>query len=399
MKENRPKIRFKGFNEEWHKEQLKSLANYKSTGIRSFDISDSGLYDLYDANEIIGKVNTYAFESSYISIIKDGSGVGRVRIMPKMTNILGTMGCISPNNMNDNYFIYCLLQNTDFKKHIISGAIPHVYFSNYGEDIYNVAKQSEQQKIGEYFRQLDELISAKEQKLAKLRQMKMAMLDKMFPKEGENTPAIRFHGFTGPWEQSIISSIFDLDLPHYSLSRDKLNLEKGDVLNIHYGDILIKFGDIVNVGKDIIPFISSSSSENYKNSKLINGDIIFADTAEDETCGKAIEIQNIENQTVVAGLHTFVARPQITFASKFLGYYFNSNSYHSQLVPLMQGIKVLSISKSTIEQTIVYYPKDLDEQLKIGEFFHNMDTSINSLSEQITKLKDIKQACLSQMFA
>lgn len=214
-----------------------------------------------------------------------------------------------------------------------------------------------------------------------------------------NTPAIRFRGFTEPWEKQALPSMFDFNIAHYSHSRDNLNYDDGEVYNIHYGDILILFGEIVMAGKSRIPFINGAKADDFKKNRLHDGDIIFADTAEDETCGKAIEIQDVGENTIVSGLHTLVARPKCKFASKFLGYYFNSNTYHDQLVPLMQGIKVLSINKASLENTSIYYPNNEEEQRMIGDFFYSQDEAISSSKEQIAKLKTIKQACLQQMFA
>lgn len=179
----KPNIRFNGFTQEWKESQLKNEVEYTSTGVRACDISSQGQYDLYDANGIIGKVETYASDKPYVSIIKDGSGVGRVRLLPKFTNCLGTMGVISSKEMSDIDFIFSHIQGKDFKKHIISGAIPHVYFKNYGEDELIIPTLSEQQKIGDFFKTLDELIGAKEEELEKLRQLKLALLEQMFPSE------------------------------------------------------------------------------------------------------------------------------------------------------------------------------------------------------------------------
>lgn len=88
-----------------------------------------------------------------------------------------------------------------------------------------------------------------------------------------------------------------------------------------------------------------------------NGDVIIADTAEDTTAGKAIEIYNIGDAKIVSGLHTFACRPNLKFSSKYLGYYMNSSAYHSQLLPIMQGIKVLSISKTNILNTQIMFPE------------------------------------------
>lgn len=177
----KPELRFNGFEEDWEEGQLKDAVDYNSTGLRACDVSKDGLYDLYDANESIGKVKEYVSEKPFISIIKDGSGVGRVRLLPGFSTCLGTMGCMKSREGYDTNFIYSHLQKKDFSRHIISGAIPHVYFSEYGEDEFKSGKYSEQQKIGEFFMELDELIKAKEQEVEKLRQIKQALLDKMFP--------------------------------------------------------------------------------------------------------------------------------------------------------------------------------------------------------------------------
>ena len=102
---------------------------------------------------------------------------------------------------------------------------------------------------------------------------------------------------------------------------------------------------MLDVQNDELPFITGRSKDDFKGALLQNGDIIIADTAEDETTGKVCEIVNIQDKDVVAGLHTMVCRPKNKTAEGYFGYYMNSSSYHHQLLPLMQGIKVLSLSK------------------------------------------------------
>ena len=211
-------------------------------------------------------------------------------------------------------------------------------------------------------------------------------------------PNIRFKGFEGEWEESTMSAKFNFDTPHNSLSRDKLNAEDGDVKDIHYGDILVKYNAVVDAQADDIPHITNSSVSDYADSLLMNGDVVFADTAEDETAGKAVEIQNADDNNVVAGLHTIVARPKDYFSPNFLGHRFNSDSYHSQLVPLLQGIKVLSISKAALADTTFSWPQEEDEQQKIGEFFQQLDELIGAKEQELEKLRQMKQALLDKMF-
>ena len=224
------------------------------------------------------------------------------------------------------------------------------------------------------------------------------MLEKMFPKKGSVIPEIRFNGFANAWEQRKFDEVFDCTIPSNTLSRAELNYESGSVRNIHYGDILIKYGSVVDVKNDEIPFATGKSSEDFKSALLQDGDIIIADTAEDETTGKACEIGNSQGLDVVSGLHTMVCRPRNKMALGYLGYYLNSDAYHHQLLPLMQGIKVLSLSRTNVQKTMVCYPQSKAEQQLIAECFRNLDRLITLHQRKLDMLKKLKSACLSEMF-
>ena len=191
--------------------------------------------------------------------------------------------------------------------------------------------------------------------------------------------------------------MFDCTIPNNTLSRAELNYESGSVRNIHYGDILIKYGSVVDVQNDEIPFATGKSSDDFKGELLQDGDIIIADTAEDETTGKACEIGNSQGLDVVSGLHTMVCRPRNKMALGYLGYYLNSDAYHHQLLPLMQGIKVLSLSRTNVQKTMVCYPKSKAEQQLIADCFRNLDNLITLHQRECTKLKNIKNITLTKM--
>ena len=156
--------------------------------------------------------------------------------------------------------------------------------------------------------------------------------------------------------------------------------------NIHYGDILIKYSSIIDVESDDIPFIAHGK-ESKRTTYLRDGDVIIADTAEDETVGKCCEIININDAKVESGLHTMPCRPLVSFVPMFLGYYMNSQYYHKQLFPLMQGVKVLSISKSNIGKTQLSAPSSHFEQKKIVGMLHLIDRRISKQQQIIEVLK------------
>lgn len=172
----------------------------------------------------------------------------------------------------------------------------------------------------------------------------------------------RLKGFSGEWVEYPFDKFFTL-LSNNTLSRDKLT-NSGKIGNIHYGDVLIKYRDVLS-DKDSIPRVKADiDTRPFK--FLQSGDVIIADTAEDDTVGKAIQICDV-SIPLVGGLHTIVCRPNYDTAAGYLGYYINSKNYHNQLLPHITGIKVSSISKKAIKTTVLNLPRDIDEQNAIVE--------------------------------
>ena len=191
----------------------------------------------------------------------------------------------------------------------------------------------------------------------------------------DNAPEIRFKGFTDPWEQRKLGDEFAF-LKNNTLSRAELSDAEGVVRNIHYGDVLIKYGSVLDATDPGIPrIVNEETAFSLMNDQLRDGDVVVADTAEDEAVGKCTELRGIADGKVVAGLHTMPLRPSANYAPGFLGHYLNSGAYHGQLKPLMQGIKVISISRAALAETRMTIPC-LDEQRLIGEYFCNLDSLI-----------------------
>ena len=213
-----------------------------------------------------------------------------------------------------------------------------------------------------------------------------------------DAPAIRFKGFSDAWEQRKFGEVFDCTVPNNTLSRAELSYDEGTVLNVHYGDVLIKYDSVLDVQKDDIPRIPHRCREDFNGALLQDGDVIIADTAEDETTGKACEIGNLQGSAIVSGLHTMVCRPRNRMALGYLGYYLNSNAYHHQLLPLMQGIKVLSLSRSNIQKTSVSYPSAMKEQQLIASYFSQLDHLITLHQRKFEKLTNVKKSMLEKMF-
>ena len=214
-----------------------------------------------------------------------------------------------------------------------------------------------------------------------------------------NVPKLRFKEFYDEWIEGNFSKTFSF-ISNNSLSRNDLNYNnQTNIFNIHYGDILTKMNNIVDVSNFAFPSINTQYLEKYnkKDNFLCNGDIVIADTAEDYTAGKSIELQCINNEKIISGLHTIPLRPIIEFSKNYLGYYLNSSYFHNQLIPLITGIKVMSITKSNLENTYIRYPSK-NEQEKIGTFLSLLDKKIELQSKKIEALKLYKMCILNKYF-
>lgn len=213
-------------------------------------------------------------------------------------------------------------------------------------------------------------------------------------------PKLRFKADDGSdfpkWEEKMFWDVF-ANLTNNTLSRECLNAESGQARNIHYGDVLVKYGAVVDVQRDGAPFVNPDV-ECKRWDCLKDGDVVIADTAEDETVGKAVEISNAGSDIVYSGLHTIACRPKEEFAPGYLRNYINSMSYHDQLRPYMQGIKVTSVSKTNIGLTHLLVPT-LPEQRKIADFLSAVDAVIAAQQAEVDAWEQRKKGVMQKLFS
>ena len=422
---NKPNIRFKGFTDDWEQRKLgelcERLTRKNKDNESDLPLTISSQLGLIDQRDFFNKVvaakdmsdyyllqnGEFAYNKSYSSGYEYGS-IKRLNAYEK--------GCLSTlyicfnliSDRVDSNYLECYFDTLqwygDVSKICAEGARNHgllnvdtkAFFTDVTIKIPIDIK--EQQQISTLLNNLDHLITLHQRKCDETKKLKKFMLQKMFPKDGEKIPEIRFDGFTNDWEQRKFYETFT-GLQNNTLSRAELNYENGTLMNVHYGDILVKFGEYIDVSEEKLPYITNETIiDKYNTSFLKDGDIIIADTAEDITAGKCSEIVGSDNFSIISGLHTIPCRPKFKFAPKYLGYYMNSSAYHNQLVPLMQGIKVTSISKSAIYNTELIYPKSADEQEKIGAYFSSLDHLITLHQRKCDQLKQIKKYMLQNMF-
>ena len=179
--ESKPKVRFKGFEGEWNECKLGEICYKRSSFHTEGHLgANCGKYPIYGATGYIQNIETYDVDVPYVSIVKDGSGVGRVELNPAFSSVLGTMQYLLVKPQNSIAYLLSLLQTFDFSEFTNGSSIPHIYFKDYALKEIKVPSLEEQQKIGSYFSILDRKIALETARLEKLKQIKLACLDKMF---------------------------------------------------------------------------------------------------------------------------------------------------------------------------------------------------------------------------
>lgn len=169
---------------------LKDICNKDSSALKQKELLPKGKYPVYGASGIAGYLDSYHQEDSYIGIVKDGSGIGRVDFYPEKTSLIGTMQYILPKKgYNIRYIGYCL-QSLDLSKYKQGAAIPHIYFRDYGERLVKVTDNEAEQRsivsrLDAAFAGIDALIFNAERQLAEARALfNRALTEEMTPKEG-----------------------------------------------------------------------------------------------------------------------------------------------------------------------------------------------------------------------
>ena len=412
-----PDIRFEGFNDAWEQRKWEDTVDISTNmvdpkskkydelphiGPGNIESFTGRLYNnvntVKNDNLISGK---FYFHKGDIIYGKINPQLGKYILAPFEGLASADAYVLNAKNELDQKYLFVLLQTYHFFRYSVSvsmrSGMPKINRDELNEYSFEAPSLLEQRRIGKYFLRIDHLITLHQREHDKIVNIKKAMLEKMFPKDGADRPEIRFAGFSGAWERRKFDSVFD-PIPNNTLSRAHLNYVDGKIKNVHYGDILIKYGAVTDCGKDDIPFVTGAEISNYQSQFLQDGDVLIADAAEDITVGKATEIAGVSNIPIVSGLHTIACRPKTKMQPNYLGYYMNSPSYHRQLLPLMQGIKVLSISRSNIAKTTVLYPTSEKEQLQIGAVFAQLDRLIALHQRELAKLQNIKKSLLEKMF-
>lgn len=261
-----------------------------------------------------------------------------------------------------------------------------VHFSQFLDFALPLPPVTERAKIAAILTTQDKMIELKENLLTEKQRQKKYLMQQLL------TGKARLPGFNEEWKKKRFCEAFTFGTTN-TFSREYMCKDSAGVKNIHYGDILVKYREILILSEQEIPSLLSEVSSKIT-SFVDDGDVVIADTAEDLTAGKVVEIQKTQDKKVAAGLHTMLCKPMKgCFASGWLGYYMNSEYYHKQLIPYISGVKVMSISKGNIVKTNILVPS-IEEQTAIVEVLSTADHELDLLRQDIKQEKQKKKALM-----
>ena len=298
-----------------------------------------------------------------------------------------TMAYKLGDRWNDE-FCKSLFDTLNFPSLVQVGALPS-YNANDVErmEVYLPVLAKEQQKIGDFCRRLDTLISLHQQKLSKLKELKQAYLTEMFPAPGEKRPWRRFKGFSGNWTEKILCHLAEIK----DSARVPNNLWTSE------GVPYLRSSDLANKGLTGDLYISHHSYEMYKaqTGAPSMGDVLF-------TSGGQVGITFLKEDDsplyVQGGAVLYVKTSSSkNLCGQYLKTFFEMNIMQSYMANASVGGTIKHFTVGPASNALITYPS-VEEQQLIGDFFKRIDNSLYSCQDKLNKLQSLKQAYLSELF-
>ncbi|WP_432749008.1 restriction endonuclease subunit S [Mycoplasmopsis bovis] len=360
-----PSIRFTEFTNAWEQKKLRNVVSYHSSMMIASDVKKYGKFDVYDPNKIVGKTDAEPFRSDYISIVKDGDA-GRIRLLPKNTMILSTMGAlIAKDPFKIDFLYYMLNAINDLSRERNGSIIPHIYFKDYGQNIYNLPSIPEQSKISSLFTYLDSLITLHQRKLSSLKNLKNRLLDRMFCDEKSQFPSIRFTEFTNAWEQGKLGNLIDKGGSGGTPNTSNAKFYNGSIPFLTIADLTKADGHIYSTEKHITnEGLNSSSAWIVPKGSLTLS--IYA------TIGK-IGIMH-QNMATSQAFYSMVINDDIT--KKYLYYHLKKSDVFGEWTKLISTGTQANLNSEKVKSFGIFIPKNKSEQSKISSLFTHLDSLI-----------------------
>ena len=383
-------MRFSGFDDEWKTYKLKDLLHNKSSSISINQLDDNvGNYPLYGASGFLKCIDFYEMDSDYISIVKDGSGVGNISFHEKNTSVVNTSQYILPKENLNIHFIFYLLQTINLNKYKTGSTIPHIYFKDYSIEKVKIPKYDEQKKIGILLKNLDAKIEILDNKLQMCQNFKKYLMQQIF------TQKLRFADDEN-WVTVTIANIFD-NITDYVAAGSFADIRK----NVTY----LKDPDYAQL-------IRTADLK----SNFTNGDFVYVDKHAfeymwrvnlDEPCIVLPNIGNIGevyyiNPKELPYSNNALAPNAILLKSndniKFKYYLLESPYFKNQLDIINEAGGRGKFNKTNLKKIKIKVPNNDLEKEKIAKCLSNVDNKLKLFNIQLIEMQEFKKGLLQQMF-
>ena len=379
----KPKIRFKGFTEAWEQRKLKDISIIQAGGdVDNTKIKEDGKYPVI-ANAltndgIVGYYNDeYRIKAPAVTVTGRGD-VGHAQA--RTIDFTPVVRLLALNTKHDANFI----ANAINTKRIIveSTGVPQLTVPQLENYEIKITSEKEENKIGELFIKIDNLITLHQRKCDKLVNIKKSLLEKMFPKNGNNVPEIRFKGFTEAWEQRKLTDFVEFFngqtySPADVQDNGTLVLRSSNVQN---GEISRE--DSIFINNDVV---------NTSNVKI--GDIIVVvRNGSRNLIGKHAQIKENMPNTVIGAFMTGIRTKNSSFVNSLL----NTPIFEDEINKNM-GATINQITGYMFSNMDFKIPNNVEQQ-KIGKLFETIDNLITLHQKKLNKLKNIKKSLLEKMF-
>ena len=309
------------------------------------------------------------------------ASIGKNTLLTVKGSFNQQINSLTPNEDNDAYFLLTESENWSdkMKRMAASGTMQIVNKTEFSELLTMVPKLEEQKKIGTYFRNLDHLITLHQRKCEETKKLKKYMLQKMFPRNGQVVPEIRFSGFTDDWEQRKLGELGSL--------KNGMNFSK-EAMGHGFPFINLQniFGNnVIDVNKLELADATEKQLLEYS---LLKGDVLFVrSSVKLEGVGEAALVpETLENTTYSGFIIRF--RDEYGLNNDFKKYIFGTQKVRNQIMAQATNSANKNISQGVLENLTFGVPS-FDEQAKIGEHFSNLDNLIT--------LHQRKQKCLKKV--
>ena len=408
---NVPRLRFPGYTEPWEQRKVSDLAEKTYGGgtpttsneaywngdipwIQSSDVVDGKLLGVEPRKWITqdGLNNSAAqlIPGNSIAIITR-VGVGKLAFMPYSYATSQDFLSLSKLNEEPLFTVYACYKKLQSELNAVQGtSIKGITKDELLAKNIMVPRYAEQQQIGAFFKQLDNLITLHQRKLEHVKDLKKSMLQKMFPKNGQSYPEVRFPGFTDAWEQRKLGDIADVTkLAGFEFTEHVVYSDKGNVIALR--GLNIKNGQLI---LDDVKYIDGSDFSKLSRSKLFIDDIMFTYVG---TVGEVAIIK--ENDRFYLAPNVSRIRVKSDDSPKFISHYMRTDNFKNKIIfPLIATSSQPALSMENIRKFAINIPINKEEQDCLAKYFDSLDHLITLHQRELDHLQLLKKGMLQQMF-